>query len=299
MKKILITGGTGFVSGYAAEYYVQKGDLVYVLNRGNKVPPKGTVLIRADRHDLGDRLRGLRFDVILDVTAYTAADVNLLLDAVESYGTYILISSSAVYPEPAPQPFSEEAGLGVNRFWGEYGTGKIGAEAALQARDPNAYILRPPYLYGPMNDLYRESFVFECAMNERAFYLSRNGEMKLQFFHIHDLCRFLDVILEKKPSWHIFNVGNKETVSVLEWVALCYQIVGEKLEIIRVFDEINQRNYFPFYDYEYFLDVREQEKLMPKTKSLAEGLRESLVWLLGHSGQVKKKPLMDYIDRCL
>lgn len=35
---------------------------------------------------------------------------------------------------------------------------KAEAEQALQQRDPQAYILRPPYLYGPGNNVYREAF---------------------------------------------------------------------------------------------------------------------------------------------
>ena len=51
-----------------------------------------------------------------------------------------------------------------------------------------------------MNNVYRESFVFDCALADRKFYLPKDGDMKLQFFHIHDLCRFIDVILENKPE---------------------------------------------------------------------------------------------------
>ena len=84
----------------------------------------------------------------------------MLLDALGGCDQYLLISSSAVYPENAPQPFMEETPLGANQYWGTYGTNKIAAEQALQKRKPDAYILRPPYLYGPMNNIYREAFVF-------------------------------------------------------------------------------------------------------------------------------------------
>ena len=133
-------------------------------------------------------------------TAYTANDVDLLLNALGSYKDYILISSSAVYPEYAPQPFQEDTQLDVNKYWDQYGMDKIAAEAALQNRNPNAYILRPPYLYGRMNNVYREAFVFDCALTNRKFYLPGKGDMKLQFFHIHDLCRFMDIILERERN---------------------------------------------------------------------------------------------------
>ncbi len=211
MKKVLVTGGTVFVSRYVAQYYVNKGYDVYVLNRNNRKQVNGVILIEADRHLIGEKLRDYHFDIVFDITSYTKADVNTLLDALGSFNDYIMISSSAVYPEYEPQPFKENTILGANKFWGQYGTNKIEAEEALHERVPNAYILRPPYLYGQMNNVYREAFVFECAMRGRKFYLPKNGEMKLQFFHVNDLCRFMDIIVEKKPDEHIFNVGNKET----------------------------------------------------------------------------------------
>ena len=36
MKKVLVTGGTVFVSRYIAEYYIAKGYDVYVINRNTK-----------------------------------------------------------------------------------------------------------------------------------------------------------------------------------------------------------------------------------------------------------------------
>ena len=70
--------------------------------------------------------------------------------------------------------------------------------------------------------------MFDCALVGRTFYLPRDGEMKLQFFYIGDLCRFIDVLLEARPAQHIFNVGNGEPVSVRQWAGLCYQAAGKK-----------------------------------------------------------------------
>lgn len=295
-NKILVTGGTVFVSRFIAEYYVAKGCEVYVLNRNNRPQSDGVKLIQADRNNLGDILRPYHFDTVIDVTAYTGEDMSHLLDALGNYGEYVFISSSAVYPEYAPQPFIEEEQTAANKFWGKYGTDKIDAEIVLMQRNPNAYILRPPYLYGPMNNVYREAFVFDCAMQERKFYLPKNGEMKLQFFHVEDLCRFIERILEKKPAQHIFNVGNKEAVSVYDWVKMCYDIAGKPLEVVNVYEDIEQRNYFSFYDYEYYLDVTRQYELMPKTKPLKDGLQGAYDWYAGNPDKVNKKPFREYID---
>lgn len=156
--------------------------------------------------------------------------------------------------------------------------------------------VRPPYLYGQMNNVYREAFVFDCAMADRKFYLPKDGEMKLQFFHIDDLCKFIDILLKDKPEQHIFNVGNKETISIREWVELCYHIAGKSVEFINVYEDIEQRNYFCFYDYEYYLDVSKQYKLMKDIKTLEEGFMEAFEWYKNNGDKVIKKPFLEYID---
>lgn len=297
--KILVTGGTVFASRYVAEYYTQKGDDVYVLNRGNNPQPKNVTLIKADRNRLGNILDGTHFDVIMDITPYTDENINCMLNSGITFDNYIMISSSAVYPETLPQPFKETYPVGENKIWGDYGTNKIKAENALLSVFPNAYILRPPYLYGDMNNLYREAFVFDCAMQERKFYVPKDGNMKLQFFYIGDLCRLIDIILEKYPEKHILNVGNRESVTITEWVKLCYEAVGKKAEIYNVTNGTEQRNYFCFYEYEYSLCVDNQYELMPDTTNLSDGLKKSFEWYRNHTESVRRKNYIEYIDRNL
>ena len=49
--KILVTGGTVFVSRYIAEYFAARGNEVYVLNRNTKPQSAGVNLIACDRAD--------------------------------------------------------------------------------------------------------------------------------------------------------------------------------------------------------------------------------------------------------
>lgn len=296
MKKILITGGTTFVSESVAEYFVNAGYDVYVINRNSKTQVKGVNLIERDRHELGDILKDTFFDVVADITAYNSDDIIGLYNALGDFGQYIMISSSAVYPEDGVQTFHEDSEKSLNKYWGKYGTDKIEAEKALLERVKDAYILRPPYLYGPKNNLYREAFVFDCARQDRKFYLPKDGEMKLQFFHVRDLCRLIEVIIDTKPSEHIMNVGNAEAVSIKDWVTLCYACFGKVPEFVNVYDDIEQRNYFSFYDYEYYLDVNRQKKIYSDTIPLEDGLKESAQWYLEHEDKVIKKPFIEYID---
>ena len=137
-------------------------------------------------------------------------------------------------------------------------------------------------------------------MKDRAFYIPQNGEMKLQFFNVVDLCRFIEILIDKHPKDHIFNVGNKDIVTIKEWVELCYKAVGKTAVFVSVDKETPQRNYFCFYDYEYVLDVSKQNELMSDTVSLEEGLKEEFEWYKNNLNSVyNRKPYMEYIDNNL
>lgn len=293
--KILVTGGTVFVSRFTAEYFVKKGHDVYVLNRNTRPQSEGVKLINCDRHELGNTLKNHRFDLVIDVTSYNKNDVNDLICALGEFNDYVMISSSAVYPETNPQPFTEEQKCGSNVHWGDYGINKLEAEKLLIEKIPSAYILRPPYLYGAMNNLYRESFLFDCAEKDYPFLAPSNDKMPLQFFDVEDLCRFIEIIIEKKPEQRIFNVGNPNTVDIIEWAKLCYSVLNKKPQIIHVADDVARYNYFPFRDYGYELDVSKQMELMKNVKPFEKGLKESYEWYKNNKDLVLKKNYLNFI----
>ena len=298
--RLLISGGTIFVSKYLTKYFIEKNHEVYVLNRGTRQQVPGANLIKADRHQLKNQLKNYHFDAVIDVCAYNQNDVGDLLKALNSFDNYLLISSSAVYPKTNPQPFSEEQDVGYNTIWQDYGINKIKAEQELLSQVLNAYIIRPAYIYGPMQNIYREPFVFECALKKRKFYIPNDGSMKLQFIHVDDIARMIEKIITSQPSNQVFNAGNRELVSIKEFVSLCYQIVNTPLEIINVYDDsIDQRQYFSFYNYQYCLDVTKQDQLIGETVSLKKGLEESFAYYLDHQDEVIKKNYLEFIDRNL
>lgn len=288
-----------FASRYMAEYFLKQGHEIFVLNRNSRPQIDGVTLINCDRSALGEILKPYHFDEVIDVTAYNRSDVEHLLRALGSFDNYVMVSSSAVYPETLTQPFHEQQPCGANSYWGDYGVDKIAAERYLLKKVPHAYIVRPPYLYGRMNNLYREAFVFECAQKDIPFYVPKDGQMPLQFFDIEDMCRLIERLIDVKPVQHIFNVGNPETVSVCEWVTLCYNVLDKTPVFRYVTDGVPQRSYFPFLDYGYVLDVTEQRKIMPDTKPMTVGLSESYEWYRDNCELVRRKPLIEFIENHL
>lgn len=297
--RILVTGGTVFVSRFTAEYFTNCGHEVYVLNRNSRPQSKGVNLINCDRNDIGERLKNIAFDLVIDVAVYNETDAANLANALGKFGNYIMISSSAVYPETLPQPFSEEMPTGFNVHWEDYGTNKISAEKYVQKHISDAYIIRPPYLCGKMNNLRRETFVFECAESNLPFYIPKDGEMKLQFFDVEDLCRLIMKIVELKPDTHIINCGNPTTVSINEWVKLCYGVLDKTPDIRYVPSDIEQRMYFPFRDYEYILDVTKQQNIMPDVKPLEVSMAESYEWFKNNRDKVVQKDYLNFIQNNL
>lgn len=295
MRKILVTGGTVFVSRFVADYFVRQGDEVFVLNRNSRPQVPGVTLIEADRNNLGDKLKGYDFDAVLDITSYTRRDVENLLSALDRIPTYVFISTSAVYHEDLPRPMVEDVLTMPNTLWADYASNKLDAEMYLWEALPQAYILRPPYFYGPGENLYREPFVFECAEKGRPFYIPGDGELPLQFFHVEDLCRLIDILMEQKPETKIYNLGNPVPVTVNELVKLCYEVVGTPLETVHVTGHSNM-DYFSFRDYYYFLDVTRQMSLLGSVKDFREGLAESYAWYKNHREDVRRKPYIEYID---
>ena len=49
-----------------------------------------------------------------------------------------------------------------------------------------------------------------------------------------------------------------------------------------VHEDINQRKYFSFYNYEYYLGVHAQSMWLKETTDLKEGLKKSFLWYKEH-----------------
>ncbi len=80
---------------------------------------------------------------------------------------------------------------------------------------------------------------------------------------------------------------------------LCYACFGKEPSFVNVSKEIEQRNYFSFYDYDYELDVQKMQAVYPNTIPFEEGLKESSEWYRTNEEAVNKKAYFAYIDENL
>ena len=161
--RILLIGGTGLISSEVSVLALAEGHDVTLVNRGTSPLPTahGAHVIHADatspealRSALrGPRLRGERFDAVVQFIAYHPSQV---LDDVETFRTltdrYALIATCAAYRKrDRLTPLTEDVPL-ENAYW-QYARDKIACEEALRAAGTAAglpwTIIRPAHTYGP------------------------------------------------------------------------------------------------------------------------------------------------------
>ena len=184
MKKILIMGGNQFVGKEIVKKFLEKDYIVYVINRGMRKNIEGVVFLKADRNNLVEIeniLKGIEVDIIIDVSAYTEEQVDILHKVMRNkFKQYILISSASVYNNIESTPVNEESQTGENLVWGDYAKNKYLAEKKT-IENSKLYnfkytIFRPFYIYGIGNNLDRENYFFSRIKYNLPIYIpSKNN----------------------------------------------------------------------------------------------------------------------------
>ena len=168
--RVLVMGGTEFISLHLLRALQARGHEVTVFNRGRQPDrlPAGVAAIAGDRKDhagLRAQLAGRRFDAVYDVTyaPTLGEDVAALMDALEGDPHAIFVSTCRVYDHALPIPYSEETARGL--YWGDYARHKIGGEDVLLERHRRTgqpvTIVRPTHVMGPLNTRNNETFFMD------------------------------------------------------------------------------------------------------------------------------------------
>lgn len=158
--KILVLGGTRYLSHATAALAVSRGHDVTVAARGESgEPPAGTEFVRVDRAtpEGVDALRGRDFDAVIDV-ARVPLHLATVLDALGEIGHYGFVSTVSVYSEhtalggtPATTPVFEPTAPDSGDLSMElYGQSKVACENLLRERfGESALIVRAGLIVGP------------------------------------------------------------------------------------------------------------------------------------------------------
>jgi len=260
MKKALVFGGNVFVGKAIAEKLLKMGYTVYVLNRGNRPNPKGTIHLKANRNSLeavSGVCKGISFNVVVDSSAYTPEQTRIAIQAINhNIKHYIHISSASVYIDENVYPYTENSKRGTCAVWGDYSTNKFLCEELLfKEYNENGFpvtILRPFYLYGPENNLDRESYVIKRLLTKNPIIVPGRGLPLIQFGYIDDLCSAIELICQNNICCgKAYNISGNEYISLKGWVEICAKVLKVDPKIVLADTDstgYKARDWFPFRD---------------------------------------------------
>ena len=292
-KQVLLMGGSYFIGKKIVDVLLDNNYSVYTLNRGTRENNNERIInLKCDRNDTQQMrtiLSEYSFDIVIDVSGVNKPQVEILYNSLnkENLKHFVFISSSAVYDvENFNIPYNEETPLKETKYWTSYGTNKIQAEDFLirkfQSSQSQLIILRPPYVYGENNYAQRESMIFEHICNNKPIIIPNNGNTNLQFIYTTDLANIIFNLLNTNlDKISIFNVGNKKSITIKEWIECCARVIGKKAKIIE-YDynkyNRNERDFFPFFNYDNVLDVSKINKLYNRETDFEIGLKNAYEW---------------------
>lgn len=288
MKKVLIMGGNEFVGKATAKKFLKENYIVYVLNRGNRKNLKDVIHLKCDRNNIQNMkeiLKDIYIDTIVDISAYTQSQVEILqIIMKEHFKHYILMSSASVYSNISIYPVKENDPVGKNIIWGDYAKNKFLAEKeTIKNAKVNNFkytIFRPFYIYGIGNNLDRENYIFSRIKYSLPVFLPNKGENIIQFGYIEDLTEaILNASQDEKYHNDIFNISGDEYITFNQLVKTCAEVMNKEVKIkyINTFENnVKARDWFPFRDIALFGNISKiKEKGFSNKYTLVKGLRET------------------------
>ena len=296
--RVLVMGGTEFISLHLLRALQARGHEVTVFNRGRQPDrlPAGVALIAGDRKDragLRARLAGRRFDAVYDVTyaPTLGEDVAALVDALAGAPHVIFVSTCRVYDHALPIPYSEETARGL--YWGDYARHKIGGEDVLLERHRRTglpvTIVRPTHVMGPLNTRNNETFFMDRIHRGRPVLVPGHGGWLRQFGHVEDLAEVMAGLLgNERAHGQAYNVMGEDVVSQVGFVELIAEAMGRPVTfrhfdpaLLKAFDKpgpvFGQNLVYDCHAVHTTQKLRMELGIRPR-HTLAAGLRHTWRW---------------------
>ena len=306
MKKILIMGGNQFVGKEIVKKFLEKDYTIYILNRGTRKNIEEVIFFKVDRDnfiEMENILKNIDVDIIIDVSAYTEEQVDILHKVMKNrFKQYILISSASVYNNIECTPVNEESQIGENLIWGDYAKNKYLAEKKT-IENSKIYnfkytIFRPFYIYGVGNNLDRENYFFSRIKYNLPIYIPSKNNI-IQFGYVEDLALAIESSIGNSDFYNqTFNISGDEYVTMSEFSEICGKVMNKKAIIKYINTEENKikaRDWFPFREVNLFGDISKLENTgFRNTYSLIQGLEKTYKY--NDENDLITKPILNKLE---
>lgn len=269
-KKVLVTGGTGFIGSHVVEMLVPAGARITVLDRMSSgvikniaYLKKSVKFIRGDCANLQDALRACRKqDIVMNLAARVGGiEYNLahqgtmlhdnlmiastMLNAAQKAGVkrFLVVSSACVYPHDAKIPTPESEGFRDEPEITNSGYGWAKRMAELlgmyyaEEFGMKVVIVRPYNAYGPRDDFNPDrshvipALIKRVLDGENPIRVWGSGKQTRAFLYVEDLARGMIRAVEKCPVADPVNIGTDEEISVAALISKIIRISGKKTTV--------------------------------------------------------------------
>lgn len=326
MKKILVTGGAGFIGSNFVQYMINKypeyeiinlDALTYAGNLENltdiKDKPNYT-FIKGNITDISsvNEIMSTGIDIVVNFAAESHVDrsiadpgifvttnivgTQVLLEAARKYnvGKYLQVSTDEVYGTLGTDGlFSEKTPLAPNS---PYSASKASADLLVRAYHEtygmNINITRCSNNYGPYH--FPEKLIpltITNILEGKEIPIYGDGLQIRDWLHVLDHCSAIDLVLHKGKSGEVYNVGGNNERTNLHIVKTILQKMGKTEKLIKyVEDRLG-------HDRRYAIDatkIRTELGWLPKF-TFETGIRDTVNWYLNNQDWWKRVRSGDYL----
>lgn len=320
-KKVLVTGGAGFIGGNFVQYMVNKYPeydiynldlLTYAgdLTKHKEIEAKDNYqFIKADIADketITSLFQKENFDYVVHFAAESHVDrsisdpeifirtnvqgTQVLLEAAKLFGItkFVHISTDEVYGELDFDPttfFTEETPLQPNS---PYSASKASSDLLVRAYHETyglpTVITRCSNNYGPYQ--FPEKLIpltISRVLNDQKVPVYGDGKNIRDWLHVFDHCTAVDLVLHKGNIGEVYNIGGHNERTNLEVVRTIISVLEKSEELIEfVEDRLG-------HDKRYAIDPTKIESLGWKPKYTFEtGLKQTIQWYKKNSSWWEK-----------
>lgn len=268
-KKIFVTGAAGFIGSHLSEKLLEKNYEVVGIDNFDPFYPreikekniarasenKNFVLVEGDIRDeelISNLFEKHSFDAVIHIAAKAGVrpsiehskeyyDVNIngttnILEAMRKSGVKNLVfaSSSSVYGNSKNVPFSEKDCM--LRPISPYAATKLNGEALCHVYHHlfgfNIFALRFFTVYGPRQrpDLAIHKFARKIIAGEK-IPVYGDGSSRRDYTYIDDIIHGVVLALEKLSGFEIINLGESQTIGLLQLIEILETALGKKAEL--------------------------------------------------------------------